>query len=65
MKNSDRTSPLNGWLKKNKFRVHLTSFLLMILSAIGLYFAATAGQTSIIWALLGIFVFANLIAVMV
>jgi len=65
MKSNERISPMIGWLKKNKFKAHLTSFLLMILSSFGFYFAASADQSYIIWSLLGIFVSANLIAVMV
>jgi hypothetical protein len=50
------------WLRANKFRSHLIAFLLMIISAALLYPAAHNGATSLIWALLGVFICGNLVA---
>ena len=54
-----------NWLREHKFEAHLLAFSLMILPAVGLYFAARRGSQSWIWALLGVFVLGNLLAVVV
>ena len=51
------------WLKEHKFEAHLTAFLMMIIPSAGLYFAAQGEATGLIWALLGLFVLANLFAI--
>jgi len=51
------------WLREHKFEAHLAAFLLMIIPSGGLYFAAQGGTTGVIWALLGLFVLANLFAI--
>jgi len=53
------------WLRKHKFESHLTSFILMVAASIGLYFAANAGATPLIWVFLGVFALANLLAMVV
>jgi len=53
------------FLKEHKFQTHLIAFTLMVLASIGLYFAANAGVTGLIWALLGVFALANLLAILV
>jgi hypothetical protein len=54
-----------NWLQKHKFTAHLTVFMLMMLASAGLYMAANSDQTNLIWALLGLFFLANLVAMAV
>lgn len=54
-----------NWIKNHKFETHLTAFLLMVIPSVGLYFAANAGVTALIWGLLGVFAFGNLLAIVV
>ena len=49
------------WLSENKYQVHLTSFLLMIISAVGMFLAAQNDMDVLIWVLLSVVVFANLV----
>jgi hypothetical protein len=53
------------WLHENKFIIHLTIFLLMVLASTGLYLATENGGTPLIWILLGAFMLANLFAMVV
>ena len=53
------------WLRTHKFEAHLISFTLMILASIGLYVAANPGMTVLIWILTGVFVLANLLAMVI
>jgi len=53
------------WLQKRKFEVHLTSFVLMVLASVGLYFAASAHVIGLIWGLLGLFALGNLLTMAV
>ena len=53
------------FLRTHEFQVHLTAFFLMVLSSIGLYLAIDTGLSGLIWVLLGGFVLANLLAIMV
>jgi hypothetical protein len=50
------------WLRQNKFRSHTIAFTLMILAAIGMYLTSTAGNSGVIWILLGVFILGNLVA---
>jgi hypothetical protein len=52
-------------IRKHKFKAHLIAFTLMILSSIGMYFAIDSGSASLIWALLGGFVLANILAIFI
>ena len=49
------------WLSENKYQVHLTAFLLMIISEIGMFLAAQNGIDVLIWVLLIVVAFANII----
>ena len=53
------------WLHKHKFEAHLTSFTLMMLASIGLYFATNSGMAVLIWILLSVFVLANFLAMVI
>ena len=59
-----KMTKLMDWLRANKFKVHLSAFLLMILSAIGMFLAANNDVIGIIWALLGVVVFANIVVIL-
>ena len=52
------------WLSENKYQVHLTAFLLMIVSAVGMFFAARNDIDVLIWVLIGVVAFANLVVVL-
>jgi hypothetical protein len=54
---------IKKWLARRKFAANLLAFLLMVLPAIGLYSAAEWNATGWIWALLGVVVAANLLAI--
>jgi len=53
------------WLQKHTFEVHVAAFLLMLLPAIPLYFAAASSATGLVWVLLGLVVLGNLIVMLV
>jgi hypothetical protein len=50
-----------NWLLVAKFRVNAFAFILMILSSFFMYPAAQTGSIYLIWFLLSVFIFANLI----
>ena len=52
------------WLSENKYQVHLTAFLLMIVSAVGMFLAARNDIDVLIWVLIGVVAFANLVVVL-
>jgi hypothetical protein len=56
---------LQNWLKDHKYQAHVTAFLLMILPAVPLYFAAGAGSQFWIILLLAVIVCGNILAVLV
>ena len=47
------------WLSENKYQVLLTAFLLMIVSAVGMFSAAQNDIDLLIWVLIGVVAFAN------
>jgi len=52
-------------MQKHAFKIHSTAFALMILSSIGLYFAARAGLSGWILGLLGMFIMGNVLVLLV
>ena len=54
-----------SFLRTHKFEAHLTAFVLMVLTSIGMYLVIDHGSPSLIWALLGGFILANLLAIIV
>jgi hypothetical protein len=56
---------LRKWLNQRKFAVHLAGFLLIVLSSIGLYFAAGQGSLAAIYVLLAMVILGNLLAMSV
>ena len=55
---------LLDWLSEYKYQVHMTTFLLMIISAVGMYIAAQHDLDVFIWVLLGVLIFANLVVML-
>lgn len=53
---------MTQWLHDNKFKIHLTTFILMILSSIALHLTIDKDTTGAIWISLAIFVLANIAA---
>jgi hypothetical protein len=53
------------WLSEHKFQAHLTAFLLMILSSIGMILLMRGDRNGLIWLLVAVFAGANLLAVFV
>ena len=51
-------------LSEYKYQVHLMTFLLMIISAVGMYLAAQNDFDVFIWVLLGVLMFANLVVML-
>jgi len=52
-------------LRENKFKLHLTALLLMLIPSVLMYFAAGSGATGWIWFLIGIVILGNLIVIIV
>lgn len=52
-------------LGRNKFELHLIAFLMMVISPVGMYFAAQGNASAWICILIGVVVVANLLVVMV
>jgi hypothetical protein len=52
------------WLSENRYQVHLTGFLLMIVSAVGMFLAAQNDIEVLIWVLLGVVMLANLVVML-
>ncbi len=52
-------SDLRNWLQKYTFNIHTLAFLLMMLSSLGLYFAAQADAIGWIWSLIALFAACN------
>ena len=52
-------------LKVNKFRLHLTALLMLLIPPIAMYWAAQNGANGLIWILLGIIILGNLIVIIV
>ncbi|MFN2265296.1 MAG: hypothetical protein ACK2UM_13620 [Anaerolineales bacterium] len=54
-----------NYLKENKFRLHLTALILMLVPPIPMYFAAQAGAAGLIWFLIAIVVLGNILVILV
>jgi hypothetical protein len=52
-------------LRENKFQLHLTALLLMLIPPIPLFFAAENGAMGWIWFLIGIVILGNLLVIIV
>ncbi len=54
-----------NWLREHKFESHLTAFLLMVGPSAVLYFTIQGKADGPIWALLGVFIVGNLLAMVI
>ncbi len=54
-----------NWLRNHKFQAHLTAFLLMLISSIGMLLSVRLDGTSFTWLLVVIFAAANILAVLI
>lgn len=54
-----------SFLRTHKFEAHLTAFVLMVLASIGMVLVIDRGSPGLIWILLGGFVLANVVAILV
>lgn len=52
-------------LSENKFKLHLTALLMMLIPPIPMFWAAQNGAFGLIWLLLGIIILGNLIVIIV
>ena len=53
---------MTQWLHEHKFKIHLTTFSLMIISSIALYLTIDKNATGAIWIFMAIFSLANIAA---
>lgn len=53
------------WLSEHKFQAHLTVFLLMVVSSIGLIFSMQLDSSILTWLLVAIFAMANVLAIFI
>ena len=53
------------WLRNHKFQAHLTAFLLMLISSIGMLYSIRLDSTSFTWLLVAVFAAANILAVLI
>ncbi|MBC8330446.1 MAG: hypothetical protein H8E28_00545 [Anaerolineae bacterium] len=53
------------WIRNNKFKAHLTAFLLMVIPAAGMLFTPRNAADSLTWAWLILFVMGNLLAMFI
>ena len=54
-----------NWLSKYKFQAHLSAFLLMVISSIGMIFLKWEGSTPFTWLMIAIFAIANVLAIFI
>ena len=54
-----------NWLSKHKFQAHLTAFLLMVVSSIGMLFVMQEENAGLAWLMVAVFVVANILAIFV
>jgi hypothetical protein len=52
-------------LRENKFKLHLTALLMMLIPPIPMFWVAQNGASGLIWLLLGIIILGNLIVIIV
>ena len=54
-----------GWLSKHKFQAHLSAFLLMVVSSIGMIALMQDEGSPFTWLMIAVFAFANILAVFI
>jgi hypothetical protein len=53
------------WLSKHKFQAHLTAFLIMVISSIGMILSIRQDSSYFTWLLVALFAAANIFAVFI
>ena len=53
-----------SWLFAHRYTAHLVAFLLMVLPPLPMYYFAQRGVTAWVWALLGVVILGNLMALL-
>ena len=56
---------MRNWLANHKFQAHLTAFLLMILSSVGMILLLRADNISFTWLMVAIFAMSNVLAIFI
>ena len=54
-----------SWLSKHKFQAHLSAFLLMVISSIGMIALTWDEGSALSWLMIAVFAFANILAVFI
>lgn len=54
-----------SWIRKHKFKAHLTAFLLMVIPSAGMIFSARSDADALTWGWLALFIAGNLLAMSV
>ncbi len=53
------------WLEKNQFLAYSSSFIVMIVSSLGLYYVAQYQEFLWVWVLIGLMACANILVVLI
>ena len=53
------------WLSNHKFQAHLTAFVLMVLTSIGMIFALPSEANALTWVMVVLFAAANVLALFI
>jgi hypothetical protein len=56
---------MTNWLSKHKFQAHLSAFLLMVVSSIGMIALMQDEGSPLTWWMIAVFAFANILAVFI
>ena len=54
-----------SWLSKHKFQAHLSAFLLMVVSSIGMIASMQDADSPFTWLMIAVFALANILAVFI
>ena len=54
-----------NWLSKHKFQAHLSAFLLMVVSSVGMIALMQDRGSPLTWLMISAFAFANILAVFI
>ena len=53
------------WLSNHKFQAHLTAFVLMVLTSVGMIFALPSEANALTWVMVVLFAAANVLALFI
>jgi hypothetical protein len=54
-----------SWFRGRKYEAHFVSFFMMIFASVGMYLTLNSGENGLRWFLIGVFLAANVLAIMV